>query len=468
MNNFAMKFAASTVIVSMTMVGCQSDYAMLSSASAWAAAADADKQAAQFNEKARRSLQEGNLSAALDQIEQAVALSPRDAGYRLLLAEVYLKSGRFDSARATFADVLELDPGNTRAGMSYALTQIALGRPAAAVAQLDELAGRAAPADLGLAYALAGYPERGIELIEPVARTLGATARVRQNLALAYALAGDWQRARTIAAQDVSPADLATRMQQWASFTQPSQSWDQVAGLLGVTPAQDPGQPVRLALRQEPVPSVAYAETLPPQAPHEVESRPIQFAQATAAPVSPVYLPSAAPGSFEPEAVADAAPEFEPEPAPTRLQVRYASAARTLVVPEPAVIRAAMADVAPPAPVFERDRPEPRNPIIQPRPRRADPGRYVVQLGAFSNSENAERAWVQAESRFGLKSAQPLTTTIDWDGRVLHRVSIAGFDNRGEATGLCGSIKARGGECFVREIAGDAPIRWAARYVRNA
>jgi hypothetical protein len=29
---------------------------------------------------------------------------------------------------------------------------------------------------------------------------------------------------------------------------------------------------------------------------------------------------------------------------------------------------------------------------------------------------------------------------------------------------LCQSIKAKGGACFVRTKAGDAPVQWAARY----
>jgi cell division septation protein DedD len=87
-----------------------------------------------------------------------------------------------------------------------------------------------------------------------------------------------------------------------------------------------------------------------------------------------------------------------------------------------------------------------------------------VQIGAFSNETNAERAWTEAEGRFALRDRVPLTTTIAINGRTLHRVSVAGFDNAGQAHQLCGSIRARGGACFVRGQAGDASIRWAARY----
>ncbi len=152
MNRTAFKFAASSAILAMTMVACtaQSE-AMRRLGPVSAGGSSTDRQAAQFHEQGRRALQQGQLAQALDAMENAVAVSPRDAGYRLLLADIYMKSGRFEAARATFADVLELDSSNVRAGLSLALMQVALGRPQAAVAQLDALEGRAAPADLGLA-----------------------------------------------------------------------------------------------------------------------------------------------------------------------------------------------------------------------------------------------------------------------------------------------------------------------------
>jgi cell division septation protein DedD len=100
--------------------------------------------------------------------------------------------------------------------------------------------------------------------------------------------------------------------------------------------------------------------------------------------------------------------------------------------------------------------------------RRVDNGQYVVQIGAYSNAGNAERAWQQAERRYGLRAEQPVTMTFDHDGRLLHRVAISGFDKRGDATRICESIRSRGGECFVRNSAGDAAISWAARYTRRA
>ena len=493
MNRTAFKFAASSVILAMTMVACTAQSgAMRRPASAAEAGSRSDRQAAQHHERARRALQQGQLAEALEAMERAVELSPRDVGYRLLLGDIYMKNGRFESARSTFADVVDLDPSNIRGGLSLALMHIAVGRPQAAVAQLDELQGRAAPADVGLAYALAGMPERAIEILEPAARDYGATPRLRQNLALSYALAGNWERARAVASQDVSPADLGARLQQWAAMARPDARSAQVASLLGVTPVTDPGQPVRLALNAgqplpaQPEPGQAYAAASAPEpapapepiyASAAVEPVPAPvFADAAASPiVAPESVPvsdwglPAEPEPSAPVEVAEATPvtgpastpayylpaPAAPAAAPSQEEVRFAAAARTLNRPEPAVVRTAAVSL-PPQPVLRRAAPAPQV--------RRGNSQFVVQLGSFSIEGNAERAWVAAEQRFGLRGHQPLTTTFNQGGRTLHRVSIAGFASHGDAQRLCSSIKSRGGACFVRTQAGDAAVRWAARY----
>ena len=454
MNKIAFKIAASTMIVSLTMVGstAQSE-AMRRSGDMGRPAQDPQaRQAAQLHMQATRDLREGRLPQALVAMEQAVEASPRDAGYRLLLADIYLRQGRFDSARATFADVLELDPSNVRAGLSFALTNIALGRPAAATARLDEMAGYAPAADVGLAFALAGEARRAIEILEPAARAHDATARVRQNLALAYALAGDWTRARAIASQDLSPGDVAARMTQWAAFARPGAAQTQVASLLGVSPAEDAGQPSRLALAQPAAEPIQMAEAPVPEPSVEV---------AAAVQDTNWGLPQAGPEPIQ-VAQVEAASEYAPAPAPeapeapSEVEVQQAVAARTLTRPTPAVVRTA-AVALPPAPVFRRT-----SQRVSAQP--SEGTGVVVQIGAFLSEANAERAWVDAQRRFGLAGRAPLTASVSNQGRVLHRVAVSGFSGRGEAQQLCGAIRAQGGVCFVRNHAGDASIRWAARY----
>lgn len=483
MNKLATKFAASTLVMGLTMVGCAQDRNSYGMASA--RATRSEQNAERLFAQAHQALERGDKAEALTLTERAVELSPRDSAYRMLLADLYLKNGRFQSAEATFADVIELNPNSPRAVLSLALAQIAQGRNAAALGQLGQLRGSVPDADIGLAYALAGQPEQAIEMLEPAARADGATGRIRQNLALSYALAGNWERARVIAAQDVSPAELGARLQQWAAMAQPAASWTQVAALLNVTPVEDPGQPVRLALTPPVAETVAFAAAEPAPEPVAMDI-PVEIAAAE--PVyeapEPVYIAAAEPVYQAPEPVyqapepvyeapvqvAGALPAWEPtapaQSEPTEAEVRYAAAVQTLVRPEPAVIRASASTATAPKPVFERPRP-----ARQPAARRASmftgSSNFVVQLGAFSNAGNAERAWEQAERRYGIAGAEPLTTTIEMGGRTLHRLSVAGFANHADASRLCSSIKAQGGACFVRGNAGDAPVRWASRSNRS-
>ena len=468
MNRTAFKIAASTTIVAMTMVACSSQSEAMRRPEGASRAGAGDRQAAQLHEQAARALRQGQLVQAIALLEQAVAASPRDVGYRLLLADAYLRNGRLDSARATYSDVIELDPSNIRANLSTALLQIARGRPAAAVARLDEIAANAPAADVGLAYALAGQSGRAIEILESAARAPSATARTRQNLALAHAMAGDWRRARAIAAQDISPADLNGRMYQWAAFSRPGADQARVASLLGVNPVEDPGQPVRLALapaEAAPAPAesrAAFTPEIPAEAPPvevaaaaEAPAAWVPTAQSYQAPPAPeAALPPAAPEAA-PVRYAAAPPEEEAAPPapilPPREVETYSEAARTLVQPRRSAVRSARA--ATPAPFFRRSLPV-----------RAGNAPVVVQLGAFSNEANAENAWLQHSRRYNLQGRRPLTTTIAINGRNMHRVSVAGFASTADAQRLCGSIRSQGGVCFVRAEAGDASIRWAARY----
>lgn len=414
-NRVMFKFAASALVIALTTVGCKSANMNYRPVATSAKAARADQGSAKYYEQAQAAILKGDNAGALTLAEKAVELSPRDAGYRMLLGDLYLKKGRFQSAETTFGDVLTLDPNNSRALMSRVLAQIALGKSLSAVAQLDRLAETAAPGDVGLAYALAGQPARAVQLLEAAAREPGANGRVRQNLALAYALAGDWRKARVTAAQDISPAEVDARMAQWAAFAQPAEANVQVAALLGVTPADDAGQPARLALAPiaaEPVAMVA--------------AEPVPVAVAPAAVPAPVEVAIA------------------PAPAPVAVPVYTAPA-------KPAAVRVAAASARPP--------------VIQAVARPAAVSNYVVQLGAFASLEQAERGWSAAKQRYTLAGDRtPLTTRISIPGKGnFHRLSVSGFETRSQAIQLCATIKAKGGACFVRATAGDTPLQWASR-----
>jgi Flp pilus assembly protein TadD len=504
MNRHLFKLAASSVVLGLTLAGCASS-TRGNRASSFLAKAPKASHSARFYQIAQIALKNGNIGAATRAMEAAVEISPRDAGYRMGLAELYMRTGRFWSAETTFADALALNPGDSRSGFYLALSQIAQGKTHIALAQLDSMDASVAPADIGLAYALAGNTGRAIELLEPAARSMNATGRVRQNLALAYALAGDWKKAKITASQDVAPAELNKRMAQWAGLADPSASAVRVAALLGTTAVDDPGQPTRLALAPAapvaPVESVfaeAPAPAAPVSVPVEAPAAPLEAPAApaqspapvefVAAPIEPVPAPvqavveeiPAAPIADAPSApvvyaVAETTP-IEPEaivPAP-EVQARYVQAAQSLIAPEapvedqaPAVpqidVRPAIVSV--PVPAFEPK----RKPGFDSRPQKLGAGRFVVQIGAYRTAGQVEKAWLQARRRFGFNgSEQPLSTTIRLPGKgLLHRLSVASFSSHSPAARMCQSIKARGGACFVRATAGDTPMRWASSNGRD-
>lgn len=426
MNKTALKIAVSPLVMGLTMVGCSTtETSMFRPAAESAKVARVDEQASRYFDLAQQALQKGDTSSALGHAERAVELSPRDAGYRMLLGDLYLKSGRFVSAETAFSDVLTLNPGNSRATFSLVLAEIALGKQGSALIKLDRLSQTASAADVGLAYALAGYPDRAVAMLEGAARLHGADGRVRQNLALAYALSGDWQRARVTAAQDLSPADLAGRMEQWASFVQPSAQWDQVASLLGVTPAQDSGQPIRLALAPAAPQPAVYAQ-----------------AEVQAALEAPV-----------PESVQYAAVQAPVE------SVQYQDVTPAAVQPEPKA-----------APVWRASTPstpaQPKKVLKQASRGSTGTGRFVVQLASYGSPADLQQGWSQLQKRYGLGSYAPLSAAVTLPGKGrFHRLSVAGFGSQSEAASVCGAIKGKGGACFVRTISGDAPLRWASRNV---
>lgn len=434
-------------------------------ASAGNVAPSSAKKVALLTTSAQSALRRGDGDAAVRDAEAAVMLSPDEASGRALLGRAYLAAGRFQSADTAFADALTLDPAQTRIAVTRALAQIALGDKAGALASLDQARGQASEADIGLALALAGERDQAIDRLEAAARAPGADARTRQNLALTYALASRWNDAAATAAIDVPAEQMGDRMKRWSQLGQRSdQPLVQVAMLLGILPAADAGVPQELALAKK------------------VEANPVELALAEAAPAPKVEAPAVAEPVVEQIAVAEAAP-VTPEPRAVAASVPTIKLA-ALDVPTPSLPMTALPLVEKPV----ADKPAPmmlaENRAKAPAPRmvaaprmilasaqRTAPkmeartaGGFVVQLGAFSSARRTEAAWAKVNGKGGfLTNYTPVGSGFRQAGSTLYRLSISGLETRAEATKLCGKIKARGGECFVRAVSGDKPMRWAMR-----
>jgi Flp pilus assembly protein TadD len=375
--------------------------------------------------RAMAALNSNDVPAAIGFAERAVAKTPNDAGFRALLGNAYFAGGRFQSAEAAYKDSLTLYSNQPQVVLKLALVEIALGKSGEALSFLDAAKDVLDPADYGLAVALAGHPADAIPVLETAARAPGADARVRQNLALALALAGDWTNARTVAAQDVPADQVDARIQQWMQLASPKKPSDQVAALVGVTPAAvDPGQPTQLALSKSdtrlaqaaPAPQPQLAETAPPPV-----APPAVVAERAPRP-APVKV-----------AAATAAPARKPAPAAKSPKVQHASAPAS----RPAVRQAAL---------------------------RRGNSNAVVQLGSYSNPNSVLAAWNIAAHRYSaLRGYAPMSARFASRQGTLYRLSIHGFASVNEANALCASLRHAGGACFVRNVAGDAPVQIAAR-----
>lgn len=379
--------------------------------------------------EARDALDHGQDARAITLAEAAVAADGRNAALRQLLANAYLRAGRFESARQTYADALELGDDSARAALGLVLADLALGRNDAATDTLNTYGDALNPADLGLALVMAGQNQRGIDVLVGALRDGNTAPKLRQNLAYAYALSGLWSEARLMVGQ-VLPADrVDARLQGWAAMARPEDSRRRVATLLGTPLVGDTGQPQALALAHFP----AAAPT-----------HPVEAASAQPAPA----VPAAPPVPQAPVAADGALARIElPPSAP-------------LAPAMPAVAAKPAAPVAPPVPAA------PRKAVAAVITRK--PGTHFVQLGAFSSEEGARRAWHHFVKRTpALAGHAQVITRVAVSGHAVWRLQAAGFYGRAPAATLCGAMKAHGGACLVlaaNAAARVAPVQTAAAH----
>lgn len=395
---------------------------------------------------AEKAIAKRKAGDAVQHAEAAVANDPTNADYRALLGQAYLLAGRFTSASQALTDALTLDPADGRVALNLVLAKIAQGDWQGARTTLQASGDKIPASDRGLAFALAGDPVTAIDILGPAAREATATAKTRQNLALSLALAGRWKQANEIAAMDVAPDKLQERMMEWARFSRPTNAYDQVASLLNVVPVQDGGQPVALALSQQPNVAVAavapadpvdaYMPGVPQGAEQVVAEAPVDVAAA------PAPAPEVQP---EPQQVAGTGPQvvFGPR-AEVVQQIRVAERA-----PAPVAARASVRVAKASAPVA--------SPVATVK---AKPGNYYVQLGAYANAEVARDGWARHASRVpALRGETPQGVKFSTAAGNFYRLSVGGFDRAGAAS-LCSQVRASGSSCFVRVGAGDSLAAW--------
>lgn len=381
--------------------------------------------AAKSAEGARNLMAKHKFEKAVTLAERAVAAMPRAADYRLLLGEAYTSVGRFNSAETSFTDALTLSPANPTAALKLALVKTANGRAGEAQSILEAHKSILPVADYGLALALAGDPQGAVAALEQTVRGGKATPKTRQNLALSYALAGRWLDARAMATLDL-PADLADkRIVEWAALARPSNSWEQVAAILGVTRTSDDGRPAALALADQPLQQFAAVEPIAPQP-------------------APIVEEVAQPNYEVPAEVKDPAP------------VRMAEAPAAPIIPAPVEpIKQEVVPVSVPASNLAN--------AFKPAAS-VQSGRFVVQLGAFKSAGVAADGWARVSKRWDfLNEYDARQAKVNLPKGTFYRLSVSGFASRDAAGAVCSKIKAEGGQCFIRSLLPTDGVRWAAK-----
>lgn len=382
--------------------------------------------------KAGQALEKGRTNAAIRHAEAAVLAEPRAAQHRVVLGATYLQAGRFASAETSFAEAMELGDESARVVVSRALAMVAIGRADDAHSLLARHADNIDPADLGLAFAMADDPQRGASILTAELRGQQNTPKVRQNLAYALALNGDWRSARLLVAEDVPADKIGDRLGQWASTAHPEAQTLRVANMLGVPIAQNDARPAQLALVNFPSTPMLAAEAVATMQPIDITPSIAVAEPAEAARIEPVRvaelpaLAASTPAPLERFAPAPSAP------IPTPLEA-------TAPAPQRASVRPVMA--AAPKPAAQK----------------LQSGNHLVQLGSYLSRADAERAWGVFQARHPVLKDTPLVITkADVKGRIYYRVA-AGNLAEGSARSLCSSVKARGQGCLAYSAAKPLP-----------
>lgn len=430
------KLAASSLILATTMVGCSSS-ALHSRAGL--ASANVEKKGAQSALAAEKALAARDAERAVASAEAAVASDADNAAYRTLLGRAYLLSGRFQSAQTALQDAVTLGNRDPRTIVNLALVKTALGDSGQAhellVAHMDVLPA----ADYGLAMAMTGDTTEAIRVLGQAIHDPAAGSRERQNLAYAYALSGRWAEARQIAEMDMAPVAAAQRVIAWASAAKPGDASARVIAMIGVNPvANDSGVPASLALGASTTAAIAYASADVPAeaAPAPVVETATPVAEAPAA-VAVAEVAAQAPAQIAPDhiikpvEIAASSPVIQASRIPARQAVRPVPAAQAINMLRPVNLAQGTA--------------------------------WVVQLGAYDSPAIAQEKWRRMTARNAvLKMFPTVTSQVNVNGRVYHRLAVAGFGNRQTAVSLCGKVRSHGNSCFVRMGGAEAaPAKWA-------
>lgn len=162
-------------------------------------------------------VQWGDKNSAEDVYFESLKTQPENGELRRLYGKLLISMERPAEARLQFLKALEIDSDDAKARGGLAVALDYLGEHAAAQNQYEKALG-ADPDNLTLlnnmaySHILSRRYDRAIRILEPVMNAPEASAALRQNLALAYGLAGMDIDAERVARLDLLPEKVAEVM----------------------------------------------------------------------------------------------------------------------------------------------------------------------------------------------------------------------------------------------------------------
>lgn len=407
-----------------------------------------------------RAIRQGDSAGAVTLARLAAGAAPDSLDGQRTLARALVSDAQFSAAQQVYDAILVKHPDDHKAQIGKALVFIASGDLAqgrTALAALEQQVPGAPhlAADVGLALALLGDTTRASAMLETIARSPSADSRSRQNLALTYALAGDWVRARELAMVDVDHDTAAHMLAGWSGLVQRSAPM-RVASLLAVSPTQLAMLENRYlaiaAPRRGAQDAVEMLAAVPEQAPDDATQRARLAAPAAVYAASITAVSPAVPQASGPSLKDALKPATPLNLLPAKVHMTSLDTAFAGASPTPAarvtLARADVSAIARPAPDAGSEAPQPAGPD----PVAVAPV-WTVQLGAFPTTGLAVKGWETFRTSHAtvLAKAKPYTTITVSGDQTLTRLAVGSFNARSEAISMCNAIKLTGGSCLVRE-----------------
>ncbi len=474
----------------------------------------------------------GDVKNAAQMYSRAHLANPSDPAPLIGLGESLLDGGANEPASQAFARALLLEPANDRALRGMGKAHLKLRQPDLAASRFDtllasrpndtqglnglgiayDMLGDHARAqeiyrrglsinpnssemrnNLGLSLALGGQSDAAIAELQQLAGTPSATATNRQNLALAYGVAGRLAESEKMASTDLNAADVQSNLRYYAAGAQIAGSAVSIHTALDTSGVQQIAQDAADTPRARPdmasssasLPSITDSDErhLRPSRTH-ASSNPFESSQESEIPVAPV-------------AVA-AAPALAPVPAPAAMPAPEAPAPTFVAsLPDgriPDAEAAMVPDASPATPVFSaplvsaetsgtilesddteaqllaaiepaagsslddtaESSPSGALPEIAPA-KPAATGRdathiYRAQIGSYYSDAAAMKGWRKITRKHDdLSEWQPLVAVAgeEHNGRIYYRLRIGEFASRAEARALCEGLDTRNIDCLV-------------------